>query len=275
MKLELISRIPHTSKNNSALLFIHGAFHGAWCWDEHYLPYFRDHGWEAHALSLRGHGKSEGVAQIKQWCLSDYETDIINTLDQIGKPVVLVGHSMGGVLSQRVWRKEPERVVGQVLLASSPLRPDRAVIARIAKLNPVSTTLSQLTGNPILQRRMLKPFFWSPDLPAATQRRFDRLFSLESPTALREVFSRKAPEPNPGDTRPTLVIAGREDWSIPLEAHGLFVDTYQADYVVCPGHHDLMLDPAWEESAQAILDWLERALPRGNKATISQDSSHG
>ena len=40
------------------LLFVHGAWHAAWCWDEHFLGYFADRGYRAVALSFRGHGDS-------------------------------------------------------------------------------------------------------------------------------------------------------------------------------------------------------------------------
>ena len=30
-----------------SLLFIHGGFHGAWCWDEYLLPWFAARGWHA------------------------------------------------------------------------------------------------------------------------------------------------------------------------------------------------------------------------------------
>ncbi|RLC08454.1 MAG: alpha/beta hydrolase, partial [Deltaproteobacteria bacterium] len=57
MKLEVISKYPKGKKHSVPILFIHGAFAGAWCWEEYFLPYFADHGYESHALSLRGHGK--------------------------------------------------------------------------------------------------------------------------------------------------------------------------------------------------------------------------
>ena len=42
------------------LLFVHGSFCGAWIWAEHFLPFFAEAGWECCAVSLRGHGGSEG-----------------------------------------------------------------------------------------------------------------------------------------------------------------------------------------------------------------------
>jgi hypothetical protein len=56
-ELELIST-PRTAKYTKGLppiLFLHGAAHGAWCWAEHFLPWFAGRGCECHALSFRGH----------------------------------------------------------------------------------------------------------------------------------------------------------------------------------------------------------------------------
>jgi hypothetical protein len=65
VKLEVITRKPSTPQKTTPLLFVHGSWHAAWCWDEHFLPYFADCGYEAHAVSLRGHGGSEGPKSLK------------------------------------------------------------------------------------------------------------------------------------------------------------------------------------------------------------------
>ena len=44
--------------------------------DRHFLPFFADRGYEAHALSLRGHGASEGHELLKFWRLWDYVADV-------------------------------------------------------------------------------------------------------------------------------------------------------------------------------------------------------
>ena len=41
------------------LLFVHGSYHGAWCWRERFLPYFAAAGWDCYAVSLRGQGGSD------------------------------------------------------------------------------------------------------------------------------------------------------------------------------------------------------------------------
>ncbi len=69
MSIELLSRSPSSPSHPTPLLFIHGAWHGAWCWAEHFLDYFAAHGYAAHALSLRGHGNSPGRERLR-WTAS-------------------------------------------------------------------------------------------------------------------------------------------------------------------------------------------------------------
>lgn len=52
------------SKSRAPLLMVHGGFHGAWCW-ENFLGYFAEQGYEAHALSWRGHGGSTRIESRK------------------------------------------------------------------------------------------------------------------------------------------------------------------------------------------------------------------
>ena len=52
MKLEIISRHPENRTRATPLLFVHGAFMGAWVWVETVLPYMAQHGYEAHAVAF-------------------------------------------------------------------------------------------------------------------------------------------------------------------------------------------------------------------------------
>jgi len=59
VNLEIIKEEPASNARPTPILFVHGMCHAAWCWGEHFLPYFAGHGYMSHALSLRGHGSSE------------------------------------------------------------------------------------------------------------------------------------------------------------------------------------------------------------------------
>jgi pimeloyl-ACP methyl ester carboxylesterase len=69
------------------------------------------------AIDLRGHGRSDWAEEYGPGNhISDLKTFI---RDHIGKPVVLVGHSMGGEIAQRVSADCPE-LIEALVLADSP-----------------------------------------------------------------------------------------------------------------------------------------------------------
>jgi pimeloyl-ACP methyl ester carboxylesterase len=94
MNLEVISKQPTSPSHSAPLLFMHGAWHGAWCWAEHLLDYFAAQGYAAHALSLRGHGGSLGRDRLRWTSLSDYVVDVAQVASQLPKPPVVIGHSV-------------------------------------------------------------------------------------------------------------------------------------------------------------------------------------
>ena len=54
LKMEWLKCGVRTSVSPPPVVFIHGTFHGAWCWEQHWLEHFSKAGLEAHAISLRG-----------------------------------------------------------------------------------------------------------------------------------------------------------------------------------------------------------------------------
>jgi len=116
--LELISHMPASPAHPVPLLFVHGAFVAAWCWDDYFLPYFASRGFAAHALSLRGHGGSAGWETLSSASIDDYESDVLRVIGRVGEPIVVIGHSMGGMVVQRCLRRM--NAAAAVLMAAVP-----------------------------------------------------------------------------------------------------------------------------------------------------------
>ncbi len=116
--LEIITRRPAGARRETPVLFVHGAYTAAWCWDEHFLPSFAEAGYEATALSLSGHGDSPGREFLDLLSLDDYVRDVLEVMDSFDTPPVLVGHSMGGMVVQKCL--EVRQVPAAVLMASVP-----------------------------------------------------------------------------------------------------------------------------------------------------------
>src|SRR2546429_3627461 len=73
---------------------------GSWMWDN-WLGFFAGRGYACYALNLRGHHGSKPVRDIGRVPFHDYLADARGVAAAIGSPI-LVGHSMGGLLVQKL-----------------------------------------------------------------------------------------------------------------------------------------------------------------------------
>lgn len=211
MNLEVISRQPASSPHPTPLLFVHGAWHGAWCWAEHFLEYFTAHGYTVHALSLRGHGASPGRNRLRWTSLADYVADVAQVASQLPKPPVVIGHSMGGAVVQKYLETYPAPAA--VLLASMPPAGVLATTLRIARRHPLEfaktnllLSLYPLIGTPALAR---EAFFLS-SLPQDTLLTYFAQLQDESYRAFLDMMLFNLPKPK-RVTTPVLVFGAAND----------------------------------------------------------------
>ena len=262
MKLEIISKYPSGSTNSSPLLFVHGACHAAWCWDVHFLDYFAQHGYAAHALSLRGHGNSEGRRKLRWTRIADYVEDVENAVRKLPVPPVLIGHSMGGFIIQKYL--ENNSAPAAVLLASAPPTGVLPSTLRIAQRHPISFARANLTLSwlPLMSTpNIVREAMFSDDLPDEQVLSYAKQLQDESFLAFLDMFAFNPPKPEMVKT-PLLVLGGAKDnFFRPSEIEAT-AQAYHAPHEIFPNMaHDMMLDTRWQTSADRILSWLkERGL---------------
>jgi pimeloyl-ACP methyl ester carboxylesterase len=134
IEVQVVSFIPKKSNSKPPLIFLHGSFHGAWCWQEHYFPFFAEQGYPCVALSWRGTGGTPAGEGVKKVKISQHCQDLQGLLDSLPtilgqdytKPI-LVSHSMGGIYVMKyleeAWKqgKKPnELFAGIVSFCSTP-----------------------------------------------------------------------------------------------------------------------------------------------------------
>ncbi|MGA8251524.1 MAG: alpha/beta fold hydrolase, partial [Mycobacterium sp.] len=87
--LEVIDKRPSRESHKASLLFVHGAWHGAWCWDEHFLDFFAEKGYRSLAVSLRGHGRSPAPKPMHFCSIADFVDDVASVANSLPqRPVV-------------------------------------------------------------------------------------------------------------------------------------------------------------------------------------------
>jgi pimeloyl-ACP methyl ester carboxylesterase len=143
--LEVIDKGHSSAAHPVPLLFVHGGWHGAWCWEDHFLGFFAENGFRAVAVSLRTHGKSVTSQRLRTCSIADYVDDAKAAADQLDGQPVNVGHSMGGFVVQKFL--ESRAVPAGVLVASAPPQGALSASLRLVRRHPWAIVKANAVGN--------------------------------------------------------------------------------------------------------------------------------
>ena len=97
-------------------VLVHGASHGAWCWDD-VAPVLRRAGHRVVTLDLPGHGRR--AAEAGRASMKAYGRAVADVMAREGASrSILVGHSMGGPVIQKAAEMATGRIAHLVFLAA-------------------------------------------------------------------------------------------------------------------------------------------------------------
>jgi pimeloyl-ACP methyl ester carboxylesterase len=263
MRLKIISRYPTGKTQPTPLLFVHGAFAAAEIWDVHFLPYFAQHGYSAYALSLRGHGASEGRAALGYWRLADYVTDLAETIRNLPGNPILIGHSMGGMVIQKYL--ESHRAAGVVLMASVPPQGILASLWGMAISNPLllyKLTLIQLFGAHFADMTTLREAMFSHHTPDTCLEQYLSKMQQESHWVSLDMLGCDPLRLLPHHGIPMLVMGAAQDAFFSTGLIRSIARHYNAEVVIFPDMaHAMMLEANWKQPADHLLHWLRACFP--------------
>jgi pimeloyl-ACP methyl ester carboxylesterase len=240
----------------TAILLVHGAWHGPWCW-EGVAERLASHGHQVEAVQLRGHDHPPGRIWHR---VHHYLQDVEEAAARFIEPPVLVGHSLGGLVVQRYL--ERGRARGAVLLAPLPSHGTLPAIARLSLRHP----LVMLKANLSLR---LRPLVATPGLVR------ELFFTATTPQQLVDDTSRRLQDeswpalvdsvlvwPRPRRVQvPVLVMGAEHDGFFTLAELGRTAAAYRTEAEILPGMgHDLMLDQGWPQVADRIDTWIRETL---------------
>jgi len=242
----------------ASILILHGIAEHSGRY-EHVGSTFAEAGYFARAYDHHGFGRSGGkrghVPSFEHF-LDDVEQHI-SALHEEGRPVVLLGHSMGGLIAAAYAMSD--RPQPDVLLLSGPAlgaivpawqRVAAPVIGRVA---PELFIKSELDGGLLAT---------DPDVGIAYR---DDPLRVPGATAglgreLFDAMSRATAEVNCIRV-PTFVVHGGNDRIVPKEATESLGDHDLATRIVLDGlEHEVLNEPSWEETVQMMVEFADHHL---------------
>lgn len=254
--------MPHVETTHATIdrgrppvLLVHGAWHASWCWTEHWTDYLANRGYTTHAVDLRGHGDSPGP--LKGSRIRDYVDDVHSVAESLDEQPAIVGHSMGGFVTQHYLSKYRARA--GVLMASVPNHGVIPASFRVARKHPkafLHTNAKQNLGHLVEDKDRAKSLLFGPHTPDEHAHKHIRRVQDESYRAfIGMMFTR----PKPKHVQdPVFVIGAEHDGLFSPQDIERTAAAYGTTATVFKGiGHNMMLDTKWEEPAESVVDFLD------------------
>lgn len=225
---------------------------------------------EVVTIDHRGHGRSQKLASTDRYSIDRLVADVIAFIDsEVGRPVNLLGHSMGGAISLRVTLDRPDLVQSLILMDTSawsfvPPSPEIAELmaAFIEGFDPAGG-LPDLSMMPNPEDPLI-----AAATPAEWQAMKAEMAAAFDPYAMK-ALGRALFEPSGSSVRhrlgeiacPVSVIVGEHDHPFVDQAPELVAELADGTLTVFAGayHSPQLTHPAeWAAAVAAHLDRVAR-----------------
>ena len=251
---------------NETIVMIHGMWAGGWYW-ENYQAFFTSKGYRCLTPTLRHHDVRAGdpiPPDLGTTSIRDYANDLLEFVRNLNVVPILMGHSMGGLLTQILATQIECKAA--ILIASAV--PGDIPALRFSVLKTFWTSFCRWG----FWKKPMRPTFEEIAygvfqlMPVEKQERLYDRFVFESGKAAMEIglpILDKNKASRVDETRiscPVLICAGAQDRTIPIGASKKMFDKYAhvATLKVYEDHaHWLLGESGWESVAQDIDDWLQ------------------
>lgn len=243
----------------AALLLVHGIAEHSGRY-EHVGEAFAAAGIDTLSFDLRGHGESGGRRGHVD-SFDEFLDDVADLLEQrrdLGVPVVLLGHSLGGLIASTAvvrGRATPDLLVLSAPALDADVPGWQKVVASAAgRFLPTLSIANSFDGSRL-----------SRDDAVGTAYRDDPLRTKVASARLgSSVFGAMTATSAALDaiTMPTYVLHGTDDRLVPVAATAGFESLPNATRVVYDGlRHECLNEPERAEVIAAIVAWLDEQLP--------------
>ncbi|MEM7372454.1 MAG: alpha/beta hydrolase [Bacteroidota bacterium] len=253
----MLHKEPKGNKKEDIILFVHGAWHGAWCWDKHFMDFFSNNGYACYALNLSKHDKPGKIKGINRLGLQDYVSDLETAVRSLPQKPIIIAHSMGGIILQKYLERNDCKK--GVLLASVPpygvIKTTLKFLFRTSYswLYLLTLNLYGLVNSP----KKSKWAFFSKNLEDNLVKDYTEKMCSESYKAFLNMLIPNV-KINYHLKIPLLVLGAENDQIFSVKDIQNTARKYNTESIIFENMaHDMMLEANHNEVSNKILEWLD------------------
>eukprot|EP01041_Mallomonas_annulata_P004478 gene4478-8913_t len=288
------------------ILFVHGSFHGAWCWAENFFEGYDCYGYSLRGTSNTGLSPGDRSPTIRvEEHVNDLEF-VIRTIRENNinlPPPIIMSHSAGGVICMKFLESEGNRanVSAGVWLCSVPPSGNGPMTSRFVThrlLDSLKIVWGFVFKGATTDLNTCRELFFDELTPDEDIRRYMRNFLSDSRVGLdlislgpvlpivladpdtgRAAWLKETARANDTDTTAsfqTLVLGAAKDFIVDEAGIAETARYFGVSPVMVPNvTHDVMLGPRWNDTAEVIGRWLKSVHDSkvSSAATVASSSS--
>jgi pimeloyl-ACP methyl ester carboxylesterase len=256
------------------IVFVHDAWHGAWCWDEYFTKDFSDRGFRCITFNLPGHGRLTDKSEMNGFGFDDYVDALASVVAHCDESPVIIGHGMGALVLQKYLQSHTCRMA--IFMSPMPSNGYWGGLLRLLKNFGTwkalrNQDLFEVIKNPstaasLLFTKQTEPSRaneWHSRLCGASYRAFKELTNLDI-------------KPISPSLTPSIVIGGGKDKLISTKDFKRTSRIHDAGMIIIPHMgHDMMLDHGHAWLVDLMINCMdfpveqEEMLPVVNKLRVA------
>ncbi|HTE34369.1 MAG TPA: alpha/beta fold hydrolase, partial [Chryseolinea sp.] len=248
--------------------FIHGMFQNAGSWDN-WLKYFSNKGYQCIAESWPLHEgePSElrndippGLGDLRLDEVIDKFTAIVENATGDDRSIVLVGHSVGGLIVQSLLSKG----YGNAGICISSVAPNKMLAFDWGFFRNSISIANPFKGDEpfLMTKQGFHQNFCNTMTRLQSDAAYEKTATHDSRNILRDCMMESGEIDLDNTNKQILFIAGEKDQIIPPELNKKNADAYhqgQASFEEFPNRgHFICNQPGWEEIVDSTFNWIEK-----------------
>lgn len=269
--LDFLQATPATLTSDIPIILIHGAYNNGYIFKDSFLSYFAQHGFVTYALHLKNPKDDHAAQTLYRYSLEDYVTKAKTFIQYLNTPCLVLGHSMGGFIVQKLINEHTSLPIkAAFLLASvSPFGIARAIRANTLQNFTNGLKYAAITLYPKSTKLGIPPTgLFSENCPIEIITKAQPLMIRESLPVLLGLIKPKLKLRSNLKTKVFVIGAGKDELVLPMDVLET-ANAYQVPYKMFPKMgHAMTLEPSWPEVADFILAKIRSVIPMRQLETM-------
>ncbi|MCP4611304.1 MAG: alpha/beta hydrolase [Planctomycetes bacterium] len=248
------------------IVFGHGAAMGSWDFEEYFMPYFFEKGYNVYALNWRGYGESE-LAEGQDYhavtlgdCVQDLRNVVEFVKERTGKDPIIAGHSQGGAVTEMYMKEYETETAILIGMADFAYLMPPVIEFFVTRFPEGKKRVDAGDMGWFSDDRAFQYAFMFGDETNPKMEKWADMMATQGAAAatVNDVMTIYKVGGAIGNPK-VFIVSGSEDPAAIPESIESGIKAYNAENLVIEGmYHGVPNSKDWQKAADGIINWLEK-----------------